>query len=151
MNTKTCIKCGETKELDQFSKRKDKGIVSYRNECRACERQRKADHYQKRPLSYALRMAKQRAIKKGMEFNLTEEDLVVPEYCPLLGIPLQTNKKGAGNDSPSIDRIDSSKGYTKDNVWIISHRANTLKNNATIEELSILVRNLHKKVGGDIL
>jgi hypothetical protein len=41
--------------------------------------------------------------------------------------------------SPSIDRVDSSKGYTKDNIQVISHRANNLKNNATLEELRKLV------------
>ena len=35
----------------------------------------------------------------------------------------------------SIDRIDSTKGYEKGNVWVISGRANRIKNDATPEEL----------------
>jgi len=46
--------------------------------------------------------------------------------------------------SPSIDRKDSKKGYTPDNIWVISNRANTLKNDATIQELELLVENLKK-------
>jgi len=77
--------------------------------------------------------AKYRAKQKGLEFNITKEDIIIPDTCPLLGTPMQ---------SPSLDRIDSSKGYTKDNVWVISNRANTLKNDATIKELKMLVENL---------
>ena len=77
--------------------------------------------------------AKYRAKQKGLDFNITKEDIVIPDICPLLGTPMQ---------SPSLDRIDSSKGYIKDNVWVISNRANTLKNDATLTELKTLVENL---------
>ncbi len=45
-------------------------------------------------------------------------------------------------ESPSLDRIDSTKGYTKGNIWVISNRANTLKNDATLSELKLLVERL---------
>ena len=45
-------------------------------------------------------------------------------------------------DGGGIDRIDSSKGYVKGNVRVISKRANTLKNNATIEELELVLKDL---------
>ena len=77
--------------------------------------------------------AKYRAKQKGMEFNITKEDIIIPDTCPLLGTPME---------SPSLDRIDSSKGYIKGNVWVISNRANTLKNDATLQELKTLVENL---------
>ena len=77
--------------------------------------------------------AKYRAKQKGREFTITKEDIVIPDICPLLGTPIQ---------SPSLDRIDSSKGYIKGNVWVISNRANTLKNDATLTELKTLVENL---------
>jgi hypothetical protein len=68
--------------------------------------------------------------------KLQPEDVVVPTHCPVLGLPLYRNKRFGGANSPSLDRIDPSKGYTKDNVHVISHRANTIKNNATPEELA---------------
>jgi hypothetical protein len=48
--------------------------------------------------------------------------------------------KGSGGiaNSPSLDRIDPTKGYVKGNVWIISSKANTFKSYATHEELKIL-------------
>lgn len=86
--------------------------------------------------------AKKRAKKNGLVFNLQLEDVVVPEFCPLLGLRLQTNAKGHAHNSPSLDRFDSSKGYVKGNVWVISHRANTLKGDASINELQTLALNL---------
>ena len=47
-------------------------------------------------------------------------------------------------DSPSLDRLDSSLGYTPENVWWISYRANRLKNDSTLEELEKLVKAIRK-------
>lgn len=93
-----------------------------------------------------LRAAKQRAKEKGLEFNIDLEDIILPERCPLLGIPLYTSEGQATGNSFSIDRLDSSKGYVKGNVWVVSKRANTLKGNATLEELELLVHNLRLKL-----
>jgi len=34
-----------------------------------------------------------------------------------------------------------SKGYVKGNVWVISHRANTMKSNADLDEMIMFVEN----------
>jgi hypothetical protein len=77
--------------------------------------------------------AKSRAKEKGREFKIELTDIVIPAVCPVLGVPMER---------PSLDRIDSSKGYVKGNVRVISHRANMLKNNATIEELELVLKDL---------
>ena len=85
-----------------------------------------------------LRSLKHRAKKKGMEFNLTKEDVVIPEFCPILGIKLQSHVgEGTGGkfNSPSVDRIDNSLGYVKGNVWVISQLANAMKSEASPEQL----------------
>ena len=94
--------------------------------------------------------AKSRAKKKGIPFDLKLSDIVVPEHCPLLGIKLQHHKRngktaGFEQDSPSLDRLIPEKGYVRGNVWVVSLRANTIKNNATLEELQMLTKNLEKK------
>jgi hypothetical protein len=90
-----------------------------------------------------LTRAKSRAKQKNIPFNLTLEDIEVPETCPLLGIPIEIQpKKGYHPNSPSLDKIIPEKGYIKGNVWVISNRANTLKNDATLQELKTLVENL---------
>jgi hypothetical protein len=42
----------------------------------------------------------------------------------------------------SIDRIDSSKGYIKGNVQILSMKANNMKSSANVEELLIFSKNI---------
>lgn len=85
--------------------------------------------------------AKMRAKKKNLEFSITKYDIHIPEYCPILGIKLERASYGskAGQpQSPSIDRIDSTKGYIPGNVWVISRQANMIKTNATLEQLIIV-------------
>jgi hypothetical protein len=85
------------------------------------------------------RNAKSRAKKSGIEFSIKEQDIILPEYCPILNIKLQENNFSAKYNSYSIDRIDNSKGYVKNNIQIISHRANQIKNDATVKELKLLL------------
>jgi hypothetical protein len=65
--------------------------------------------------------------------------LNLPDFCPILDLELNYSGYGEGtvhwDSSPSVDRIDSSKGYTIDNIQIISWRANRIKNDSTPEEL----------------
>ena len=94
---------------------------------------------EQRGVTWALLMSvKTRAKKRGMDCDLEEVDLVVPERCPVLGIVLQQRVGSRGPDYPTVDRIDNTKGYTKDNIRIISWRANNLKGTATLEELILL-------------
>lgn len=85
--------------------------------------------------------AKKRAKMKGRVFSLEVEDIPkIPEYCPILNIKIIANTTHAPLDSsPSLDRIDSDKGYVKGNVQIISNRANRIKADATIEEIELIL------------
>lgn len=77
--------------------------------------------------------ARARARKRGEIFTLTVGDVPgIPVCCPLLGVPLVPR---SGNYSPSLDRLDPAGGYTPGNVWVISRRANLIKNDATPAEL----------------
>lgn len=93
-------------------------------------------------LSALMSKAKYRAKKDGIEFTISIKDLgQSPERCPILDIPLfkEFKSKRGNPNSPSIDRIDSNKGYVPGNVHIISWRANCLKNNGSVEEFEKLV------------
>ena len=92
-----------------------------------------------------LKKARTRAKEKGLAFDLDANFLrsIVPSHCPVLGTPLEWSaRRGHGShalpNSPSLDRIDPSKGYVKSNVWIISNRANAIKNDASHEELKLV-------------
>ncbi len=75
--------------------------------------------------------AKNRAKKFDREFTIELSDIVIPDICPVFKVPMIAGTRYA----PSVDRIDSSRGYSKDNIQIISRRANEMKRDATAEEL----------------
>ncbi len=83
---------------------------------------------------------------KGIPFDLDVIDVVPPDVCPVLGIKLALHNQGRGyhSDSASVDRIDPTKGYTKGNVRVISARANLLKNDATSDELRLVLKDLER-------
>ncbi len=84
---------------------------------------------------YALRHS---AKRRGVSFDLTKDVIKVPEKCPVLGIQLvQGDTKRRNN--PSVDRINNKLGYVKGNINVISSRANSLKADATKEELAKVV------------
>ncbi len=87
-----------------------------------------------------LRCAQRRAKEKNIEFSISVEDIRIPEYCPLLKIKLSEMGTGDGF-APSLDRINPKIGYIRSNIWVISHRANQIKNDATIDELEKITYN----------
>jgi hypothetical protein len=84
-----------------------------------------------------LASARNRAKKKGIPFNITKEDIIIPKLCPILGIELTRNfeKHGGSFSSASLDKIIPELGYVKGNVQVISLLANNMKSNANKEQL----------------
>ena len=102
-------------------------------------------------VSYLYTAAKRRAKDREQEFNIDKSDIIIPELCPYLGIPFQLVDRKRENQKraawPTLDRIDNRHGYIKGNIQVISHQANTMKSNASIEELITFaesVLRLHK-------
>ena len=89
----------------------------------------------RKPENRLLISAKKRAKEKGLEFNLELSDITIPSLCPVFKVPMVIKTDTA----PSLDRIDSSKGYIKGNIKIISKRANVIKSNGTIEEHQAII------------
>ena len=88
--------------------------------------------------------AQHRAKRKGVPFTITIDDIIIPEKCPLLNIELISSSDKNDPRNPSLDQIVPGKGYTPDNIQVISYRANVLKWDATLQELKTLVENLEK-------
>lgn len=106
------------------------------------EKEQRRSSYRRNHVHNMLKKAYDRAIKYNLEFNLTKEDIIIPEKCPLLNTPFIIGKYKDYEYTPTIDRIDNSKGYTKDNIWIISKKANSMKNSASFEELNTFCTNI---------
>jgi hypothetical protein len=91
--------------------------------------------------------AKARAKRYGLPFTIELSDIVIPLRCPILGIQLCPSDKQSTNYSPSLDRIDNTKGYEKGNVAVISHKANTLKSELTLDIIEKLRRYITQGIG----
>ena len=68
--------------------------------------------------------SRQRAKRTGLEHTITINDIIIPDYCPVFGIKLETGDRKDHNNASSIDRIDNNRGYVKDNIIVVSTRAN---------------------------
>ena len=155
---KDCIDCGRELPSKMFRIRTHSKNKQRRPFCFDCESDKRKNNYQenkpkilvKAQTYYENNYLKKRmyqlaatAKRKNLEFNLDEEDLVVPEFCPYLGVRLtQVVGNGVVWDNLSVDRIDSSKGYIKGNIQIISRKANSMKNMATEKELISFAKNV---------
>lgn len=132
--TKTCAKCNETRDASEFNKDKASasGLSSW---CKACHN--KANYVRRRKtVEKAMwKRANTRASKNGLPFTITEEDIFIPANCPCLDIPLRVAAGVVDDYSPTLDRLDNSRGYEPDNIWVISNRANLIKSVSTVDEL----------------
>lgn len=90
--------------------------------------------------------AKKRAREKGLVFSISPFDIVIPKNCPLLNLVLRRGKGILKDCSPSLDRLDNEKGYTKENIWVISHKANRIKGALSLGQLKDFVENLEKEI-----
>lgn len=168
MKVLTCKRCNQEKSLDLFCKDKRK-VLGINTTCKECYNSNKdttkyksnmkakyandADYKAKKiearrlfkvnhRNSVLLTQAKIRARKANLDFNIDITDIVIPTHCPILNIPLLLDAKGTKKFSPSLDRIDNSKGYVKGNVRVISYFANHMKADATEEILTAFAANI---------
>lgn len=121
----------------EWSRKHADAIAAKRRTPEGREKQRSASkrYREKNPEADMLRIVKSSAKRKGLAFNLTIEDIIIPTVCPVLGIELfKDGSKGA--HTPSVDRIKPELGYVKGNILIISLLANRIKTNATVEQIN---------------
>lgn len=109
---------------------------------------RRSRYLSKDPLDFMRRrlfsFAKCRAKKLGIPFNLSVDDINIPDVCPVFGTPFSVEIGKRSDWAPSLDRLIPKLGYIKGNVSVISWRANRIKGDATLEELKMLVDFLEK-------
>lgn len=128
-------------------------VKRFQNADRARTNAYKRALHRKNPINILLQSARRRAKILGLPFNIKSSDLVMPDTCPVLGIKLAVSNGHATDSSPSIDRMVPELGYVRGNVAIISHKANTIKNNATVEELEMVIswlKHRYQKLESDV-
>lgn len=125
--SRVCRICKEEKGAEQFSPFKSgkNGLYPY---CKACRVSISKKEWAKK--SYKNKMINRARSRSKWEVTITVDDIPeIPDICPVFKTPMKI---------PSLDRINSKKGYVPGNIRIISYRANTLKNDASPEELRLL-------------
>lgn len=105
------------------------------NMCHECAAARMQKYMVENPSKAMVLAARGRAKKLGLPCTITDADVVIPEFCPILGVLLARGRIGDRENSPSLDRIVPSLGYVPGNIAVMSFRANRFKNDATAEEL----------------
>ena len=120
--------------------------ISVDNEYKNYINNQKKENSRVNHISIMLSNARKRAENKDIEFNLSKEDIIIPELCPILKVPFEIGTKENYDFTPTIDRIDNSKGYTKDNIQIITNKANTMKNNADFSMLLNFAEYINKNI-----
>jgi hypothetical protein len=135
--TKRCRDCLQILPFSVFAVNRS-GVLGRRSACRECRGPEYRAQYLKRTFEDTmLKSAQQRAKDKGRVCDITIDDIVIPEICPILNVPIQLVRNS--QYGPSLDRINSDRGYTKDNIIVMSRRANVLKNNMTLDEAKLLL------------
>ena len=99
------------------------------------------------PEKELLKAARRRARQRNRPFGISLTDIKITKRCPILGTPLVVAVGHATEQSPSLDEITVGKGYVPDNIQVISRKANTMKSNATPEELRCFARWVVKTYG----
>lgn len=97
--------------------------------CKICEQKLAREHYEEYPIYHLNHYTKKRAKKLNKAFDLNENIILdklnkQKNLCALSGIKLDWKK-----NKPSLDRIDSSKGYSQSNIQLVLFDINTMKTN----------------------
>lgn len=96
-----------------------------------------------------LKAARYRARKQGVPFNLTLDDIAIPDVCPVLGMPLELGHGRPTDASPSLDKVVPALGYVSGNVVVVSNRANRAKSNLAVHELRAVADFYEKHMKND--
>lgn len=132
---KVCTLCKEFLLLEDFPPDTRCKSDGRQARCRSCINKWIKEHYRRNPADHMVRRAYARAMRKGLEFNVTVDDITpLPETCPVFGFLLEHSNGQQNPYAMSLDRIDNRKGYVVGNVVVISYLANRLKNDGTAEQ-----------------
>ena len=132
--------CGSNVERvvigDSLRKGSSKGCGCVHKQVNAEQvRLRHPDPWSEKPEYKLYQSAKHRARRDGLPFDITWDDIVIPTNCPVLGIKLAHGIDHPTDNSPTVDKVIPALGYVRGNITVISFKANSIKRNASAEDL----------------
>ena len=142
----------ENREYARRYREKNKEKIIERNKQRWIETKEEQSLRKKtyRKNNYALatlQSIRHRARRYNIPFDLSVEDIQIHEFCPVLGFPLVVNTGSPQYNSISVDRIDPDLGYVKGNVQVMSFLANSMKRDASKEQLLMFAKWVQEQYG----
>ena len=162
VSEKMCPKCKLIKHSKEFNKDKSNktGLQTY---CKNCAHINQQIYYEnggvKTYIKYLFKNLKKNALKRNIDVNISEEDIINLYYkqeglCKLTNIQMTYNKYTTTNNrihhlnNISVDRIDSKKHYSNDNIQLVCVKINIIKWDLSsedfIETCKLVVNNLNK-------
>lgn len=136
----SCVRAYQTQpEVKARTKerRKESKYIEWRKEYRRRETVLDAQRERRRKdwPRIILHGVKYRCKQRGITFDLKPSDVVIPAECPILREPFDLTHSARSRNAPTIDRIDPRKGYTPNNVRVISWYANRIKSDCESPEV----------------
>lgn len=149
---KPCPNCGD----EQSYLRRNYAIMSYNEakECKSCSNKKPENNSHKGWIKGVLRTSfaykyQAQADIRGLDWDITFEylaELLIKQdfKCALTGWDIDAME--VNKNTASLDRIDSSKGYTEDNVQWVHKMVNMTKQQYTQEEFIDMCKAVTDKV-----
>ena len=136
--------------------------LTKRDEIKEAKRKKFEEYALKDPIKYRAgtlyHSAKQRAKNKDIPFTLTRqwvEDKLKKGKCEVTNIKFEIKKYSKAGDydcihphAPSLDQIEPSAGYTKENVQVVVDHFNKMRNDRDMESTVFLAKKIvsaHKR------
>ncbi len=146
---KACSCCDVYKDEKEYYADKT-GKLGLQHRCKECQkrnkgkytdnaRERNRQHKMEDPLNHMYSRLKKSAKDDNKVFSIKLEDLKFSDRCPIYGTEWDLSHIRS-DQTPTVDRVDNTKGYIKGNVKIISWKANRLKHTASLKEIEALAK-----------
>lgn len=154
-----CPQCGVEKDLSSFAiSRSARNPLQRAYLCKSCNSE-KAHQYRNTETGFWVGLWNNLvggAKTRGLEIEITKEDIIElwklqKGLCALTGIPMQLVKAKRVNRTrnlnhyrASVDRIDSERGYAKDNIRLVCAYVNIMRSDMTDEQLKFWCESILK-------
>jgi hypothetical protein len=143
VSTKNCTECARLmndlnrEQIKQYHRERTARLTPGQRYARG---KSSRDYHARKPVAKMVFAARARAKEQGIPCDIEISDFLVPDVCPVLGIPLTRGMGKLHDGSPTLDRLVPALGYIRENVRVISHRANRIKQNASVDDLEAIAR-----------
>lgn len=84
-----------------------------------------------------LNNAKKRAMQENLPLTIDKDfiNCALPQGCPVLGSEFEMGVGKPTHQSATVDKFIPADGYTPENTWIISHKANSIKSDGSTTDV----------------